>query len=76
MQSIYKEKLINEIKSIPEENIHVFYKIFNLLKHEFYLEKKKTGSKVSLAGIWEGSKIDDNLFLEAKQSLFPYDLEK
>ncbi len=76
MESIYKEKLIKEIETIPEDKLPIFYKIINLLKHELDSEKKKMSSNVSLAGIWLGSKINDDLFIEAKNSLFPYELEK
>jgi hypothetical protein len=33
--------------------------------------KKNTKAK-TLAGIWKGSQIDENLIEEAKKSVFPY----
>jgi len=73
MNTVSKEKLHHIIDTIPEEIIPVVYKMINLLKKEYTAKKKKTRKKGSLAGIWEGSKIEDNLYDEAKKSIFPYE---
>jgi len=68
-----KEKLKNEIEDIPDEVIPEIYRIINLLKSDFISKVKKIKSRGSLKGIWEGSKIDDILIVEAEKSLFPYE---
>jgi hypothetical protein len=73
MPTTYKEKLIEEIKSIPEEMLPKLYKIIHILKVELMLAPKEKKGRSSLKGIWKGSQIDDSLFIEAKKSLFPYE---
>ena len=68
MKSIYKEKLLKEIETIPEHHLKSVYKII----HEFKKLSKKTGEKYSLKGIWQGSQVSDELISKAKKSLFPY----
>ena len=70
--SQYKDKLLEEVKGIPEEMASRIYKIVHLLKLEFSsdLRRQKRGS---LRGIWKGSKIDEDIFAQAKESLFPYE---
>ncbi len=68
-----KEKLKNEIEDIPDEMIPEIYRIIHLLKSDFISKVKKIKKRGSLKGIWEGSKIDDALLLEAKKSIFPYE---
>ena len=41
MPTTYKEKLIEEIKSIPEEMLPKLYKIIHILKVELMLPKEK-----------------------------------
>jgi hypothetical protein len=71
--SAYKEKLLKEIEGIPEDMMPTFYRIFHVLKTEWVPRTKKAGRRGSLQGIWKGSRIDDDLLLEAKKSLFPYE---
>jgi len=73
MTSKYKEKIIKEIDDIPEEMIPKIYKLVHLLTKEFIDKKKHTGKRGSLKGIWKGSNIDDKLYNDAKESLFPYE---
>ncbi len=57
MKSIYKEKLLKEIETIPEHHLKSVYKIV----HEFKSLAKETKGKKSLKGIWKGKgfeKID------------------
>ena len=71
MSSIYKEKIIEEIETIPEKMMPRFYRIIHLLKTELY-KSEGISNKRSLKGIWKDSELDDRLFEEAKSSLFPY----
>jgi hypothetical protein len=73
MLSPYKEKLLKELDEIPEEMIPKFYRIMHTLKNELMPKMKKPGIRGSLKGIWKGSQINEELFLEAKKSLFPYE---
>ncbi len=73
MPTTYKEKLIEEIKNIPEEMLPKLYKIIHLIKAELMQAPKEEKGRTSLKGIWKGSQIDDSLFGEAKKSLFPYE---
>ena len=75
MPSTFKEKIIEDIDSVPEVMLPKLYKIIHLLTSEFVQKTNKTGTGMrgSLHGIWKDSKIDESLFLEAKKSLFPYE---
>jgi hypothetical protein len=72
--SAYKEKLLREIEEIPDDLAPSFYRIVHVLKTEWVPETKKNSRRGSLKGIWRGSQIDDALFDEARDSLFPYEL--
>jgi hypothetical protein len=50
------------------KNIHYF-------KIELKTGGEKSVEKYSLAGIWKGSQIDDNLIRDAKKTIFPYETE-
>jgi len=69
----YREKLLEDIHEVPEEMIPELYKIVHLLRTEFLPKLKKTKKRGSLKGIWKGSQIDNILFIQAKESLFPYE---
>ncbi|MBU2431825.1 MAG: hypothetical protein KKH99_14115 [Proteobacteria bacterium] len=71
--SVYREKILEEIRVLPEEMLPKFYKVIHLITTEFTPELKKKGNRGSLKGIWKGSNIDEKLFAEAKRSLFPYE---
>jgi len=73
MPSTFKEKILEELDSVPEDMLHKIYKIIHLLTTELVPRTKQTGNRGSLKGIWKGSQIDESLFLEAKKSLFPYE---
>lgn len=72
MESIYKEKIINEIEGIPEDMLPKFYRILSAIKIELLEKRAQKGAKKSLRGIWKNSEIDERFFLEAKKSVFPY----
>lgn len=71
--SAYREKILEEIKYLPEEMLPKFYKVIHIITTEFTPGLKKKGERGSLKGIWKGSDIDEKLFTEAKKSLFPYE---
>jgi len=71
--TVYREKILKEIKDIPEEILPKLYKIIHLITTEFTTKLEKKGKRGSLKGIWKGSIIDEKLFTEAKKSLFPYE---
>jgi hypothetical protein len=73
MSDLYKEKILKDINDIPIEMMPKFYKIVHLLKTELINTKSKPIHRRSLKGIWKGSEIDDQLFEEAKKSMFKYD---
>lgn len=72
MASTYKEKLIKEIEETPQEIIPKLYERMHHLRDELMRKAKMSRRRGSLKGIWKGSLIDEKLFSEAKNSLFPY----
>ena len=73
MASTYKERLFKEIEGFPEEKIAKLYKIIHILRTELMQKVRKNGNRGSLKGIWRGSQIDEELFAEARKSVFPYE---
>jgi hypothetical protein len=73
MASTYKDRLLKEIEGFPEEKIAKLYKIIHILRTELMQKVRKTEIRGSLKGIWRGSQIEEELFLEARKSLFPYE---
>ena len=73
MESIYKEKLLQEIEELPDEIVPNLYRVIHVLKNELMPKTEKYRNSGSLKGIWKGSRIDDEMFTEAKKSLFPYE---
>lgn len=71
--SAYKEKIINDIRKMPDDKISKLYKIIHLIISEVTLNGKKVSKRGSLRGIWKGSHIDESVFIEAKKSIFPYE---
>jgi len=73
-KNYYREKLLQEIKAVPQEMTPILYKIVHLLNTQWdtSLEGKKE-KRGSLRGIWKGSIIDESLFIEARKSLFSYE---
>jgi len=71
----YREKLLEEIQTIPQEMTSVLYKIVHLLSVQWITKKdlKRTRKRGSLKGIWKGSKINKELFIKARESLFSYE---
>lgn len=73
MSEFYKERILKDINDIPIDMLPKFYKIVHLLKTELINTKCKSNRRSSLKGIWKGSEIDDQLFEEAKKSVFKYE---
>ncbi len=70
----YREKLLQEIKDIPKEMTPVLYKIVHILNARWDVSSEsRKGKRGSLRGIWRGAIIDENLFTEARRSLFNYE---
>ena len=76
MNSKYKSLIIKDMEEIPEEMAPDFYQILHILKKQFLKKGKGKTSRSLLKGIWKGSDIKEDLFLEAKKSIFPYETAK
>ncbi len=76
MATIYKKKILKEIETIPEKHLKSIYNIIHLFKNELNITTKKYAKTKTLAGIWKGSQIDEELIGEAKKSVFPYEVNK
>ena len=76
MATIYKKKIFKEIDTIPEKHLKSIYNIIHLFKNELGMATKRSTKKETLAGIWKGSQIDEELIGEAKKSVFPYAVNK
>ena len=75
-KNYYREKLLQEIESVPQEMTPILYKIVHLLNSQWKTDPDKNNKKrESLEGIWEGSSVDESLFAEARKSLFSYENE-
>ena len=73
MATTYRQKLFDEINSIPENLIPLFYKVISTLRSEMIQQKIEVPKRGSLRGIWKDAAIDDLLISEAKKSLFSYE---
>ena len=71
----YKERLLKEINEFPEEAFPKLYRVLHVLRTELLQKGSKSCARRSLKGIWKGSQIDDDLFLQARRSLFPYEVK-
>ena len=76
MPSTYRDRIINEIDTIPEVFLPDVYQMLHLLKTRFMpdaADKKSKKDKKNLEGIWKGAVIEENDFAEARRSLFSYE---
>ena len=73
MSSPYKEKILEEIQEVPEVHLPTLYKIVHLLIRVLMPGTQRAKKRGSLRGVWKGARIDESLFVEARQSLFPYE---
>jgi hypothetical protein len=73
MATTYKQKLIGEINSLPEELIPRFYRIVRTLRSELSNKAVVIPKRGSLRGIWGNLDIDESRIVAAKKSLFSYE---
>ena len=71
----YKDRVLKELNEFPEETIPKLYRVLHVLRTEWMHKGNKPNIRRSLKGIWKGSQIDDDLFLQARRSLFPYEVK-
>jgi hypothetical protein len=76
MATIYKKKILKEIETIPEKHLKSIYNIVHLFKNELNMATKKNVQTETLAGIWKGSQINEDIIEEAKKSVFQYEVNK
>ena len=76
MATTYREKLFKEIESVPEAMLPQFYRIIHLLRKELLPLQEHHGIRGSLKGIWKGGEVNDSLFTEARESMFPYEAKE
>lgn len=76
MATTYKQKLLGEINAVPEDLLPRFYRIIHTLRTEMTRQAVQTTARGSLRGIWGSVTVDDQLFDEARRSLFTYELKE
>ncbi len=74
-RAIYKDGrlVFYDSEEIPEDGTEVILHFERQLKSSG--SSCRSGKRGSLKGIWKGSIIDENLFSEARKSLFNYEDE-
>ncbi len=73
-KNYYRERLLREIKAVPQEMTPLLYKIVHLLNTQWSTNSGgRKENRGSLRGIWKGNIIDESLLIEARKSLFPYE---
>ncbi|MEI6209734.1 MAG: hypothetical protein WCP20_23360 [Desulfuromonadales bacterium] len=73
MATTYRDKIIDEIDSIPDAFLPDVYQVLHILKTRFLPNEAGTKSRKSLEGIWQGAVIEEEDFAEARRSLFSYE---
>ncbi len=76
MATTYKQKLIGEINSLPEDLMPRFYRIVRTLRSELTNEKAVKTKRGSLRGIWGNLEIDETYISAARKSLFSYEYKE
>jgi hypothetical protein len=76
MATNYKQKIIGEINSLPEELIPRFYRIVHTLRSELTNKAAVIPKRGSLRGIWGNSEIAESHIFAAKKSLFSYECKE
>lgn len=72
MATIYKQKLIREINSLPDDLMPLFYRIVRTLRSELMNRTELKTKRGSLRGIWGNLEIDETDISAARKSLFSY----
>ena len=73
MATTYKQKLIGEINTLPEELMPRFYRIVRTLRSELTNKAAVMPKRGSLRGIWGNLEIEESHIFAAKKSLFSYE---
>ena len=72
METTYKQKILNELDGLSENHLAKVYKFIHLFNSELHLSTTPRNNLKSLQGILKGITIEEQLFDEAKKSLFPF----
>jgi len=73
MATTYRKKLFDEINSIPENLLPIFYRVVSTLRDEMDHQRNEAPMRASLRGIWGKTTIDESIISEAKKSLYSYE---
>lgn len=73
MATTYRDKIIDEIDSIPDAFLPDVYQMLHILKTRFLPSESRTKGKKSLEGIWQGAVIEEEDFAAARRTLFSYE---
>lgn len=76
MAMTYKQKLIGEINSLPEDLMPRFYRIVRTLRSELTNKTAVKTKRGSLRGIWGNLEIDETHISAARKSLFSYEYKE
>ena len=76
MATTYKQKLIGEINTLPEELMPRFYRIVRTLRSELTNKAAVMPKRGSLRGIWGNLEIDESHIFAAKKFLFSYECKE
>jgi hypothetical protein len=76
MAMTYKQKLIGEINSLPEDLMPRFYRIVRILRSELTNKTAVKTKRGSLRGIWGNLEIDETHISAARKSLFSYEYKE
>jgi hypothetical protein len=76
MATTYKQKLIGEINSLPEDLMPRFYRIVRTLRSELANKTAVKTKRGSLRGIWGNVEIDETHISAARKSLFSYEYKE
>jgi hypothetical protein len=76
MATTYKQKLIGEINSLPEDLMPRFYRIVRTLRSELTNKTEVKTKRGSLRGIWGNLEIDETHISAARKSLFSYEYKE
>jgi hypothetical protein len=72
LQTILKNKILDEIEDLSEAQLYKIYQMIHLLNTKFIKKTDIKEKRGSLKGIWKGSTIDETSISAAKKTMFPY----
>ena len=73
MATTYRDRIINEIDSIPDAFLPDVYQMLHILKTRFLPAVGDKKNRKSLEGIWQGAVIEEEDFAAARRSLFSFE---